>query len=323
MIDKIKLDLFKLKTKEDLIGVYSTFLKNTEYWFHADGTPNSDYFSDICCPLCQAEDSKPFLVIDNFNYDKCMNCGSVYTRPHLKNNVLTDLYSNGAYQAYQENLVNKGKKIRSTILEERKFQQIKEVIGCKTVSILDVGCGTATFLNICKNNGWNVQGVDPTKSSNKYASENYNILVQEEEFSEIKFDEKFDVITFWGVLEHLSTPLEAINKAKNLINGGGVIVFEVPSSDCFLSEYLKKYPFGATRYIESGRHNIFFSKKVIDIIAIEQNMEIALIETNGLDVQTILMEECGTEMTEKILNIQDIINDLLMGDHYRVFLKDV
>ena len=27
------------------------------------------------------------------------------------------------------------------------------------------------------------------------------------------------------------------------------------------------------------------------------------------------------KITDKIINIQDILNDLLLGDHYRVFLR--
>ena len=45
------------------------------------------------------------------------------------------------------------------------------------------------------------------------------------------------------------------------------------------------------------------------------------IESNGLDIQTILLEEFDANITEKIINIQDILNDLMLGDHLRVFLK--
>ena len=97
-----------------------------------------------------------------------------------------------------------------------------------------------------------------------------------------------------------------------------MIVFEVSSADCFISEYLKKYNFSPTRYIESGRHNIFFSIEVIRKIYEKFGLKI---ESNGLDIQTILLEEFDNKITEKIINMQDTLNDLLLGDHYRVFLK--
>ena len=54
---------------------------------------------------------------------------------------------------------------------------------------------------------------------------------------------------------------------------------------------------------------------------VQLSLKVELIESNGLDIQTILLEEFDTRTTDKILNIQDTLNDLLLGDHYRVFLK--
>ena len=39
MIDKIKLNLFHLKAKKDLIGVRDAFNKSIEYWFDKKGKP--------------------------------------------------------------------------------------------------------------------------------------------------------------------------------------------------------------------------------------------------------------------------------------------
>jgi 2-polyprenyl-3-methyl-5-hydroxy-6-metoxy-1,4-benzoquinol methylase len=245
----------------------------------------------------------------------------LYTKPHLRDGVLDALYSDGMYQVYQDNLVKKGKEIRKGVLEERKYSQINRLLDKSSLTLLDVGCGGGTFLEVCKQNGWHVEGVDPSPSASHSALENYKINVQHGDFNKIKFNKTFDVITLWGVLEHMSDPISAIKKAKELLSENGMIVFEVPSADCFISEYLKKYTFSPTRYIESGRHNIFFSRKVIGEIAEKFNLKIELIESNGLDIQTILLEELDANITEKIINIQDTVNDLLLGDHYRVFLK--
>lgn len=320
-MDKIRLDLFKLKTKADLEGVYQYFKKNTSNWFNEDGFGKSEFFKPRSCPICNEEKSESSFIIDNFNYEECTNCGSVYTKPSLKGGVLVDLYKKGEYQVYQKNLVEKSSGIRKGILEKRKFNQIKNILNKNVVTLLDVGCGKATFLDICKNEGWFVEGIDPSPSSKHEAYSNYQILVHEGDFLDIEFEKKFDVITFWGVLEHLENPVSALEKANRLLTQEGIIAFEVPSADCFLKNYLKKYPFGATRYIESARHNIFFSKKGIEQLADQFKLNIELIESNGLDIQTILFNEFNESITDKILNIQDVINDLLLGDHYRVFFK--
>ena len=314
---KVKLDLFQLKDKDDLISVQQFFLKSTKYWFNDDGTTNADYFEVRSCLLCGENDSSELYEIDGFSYHRCSTCDSIYTKPHLKDGVLNKLYTDGTYQLYQDNLVKKSSKLRKGVLEQRKFQQIGELFNKDNVSLLDVGCGGGTFLDNCKENGWSVEGVDPSEES----SSTSGAKIWHGDFNKMTFSKKFDVITFWGVLEHLSDPIAALSKATSLLNDAGMIVFEVPSANCFMSEYLKKSCFAPTRYIESGRHNIFFSKFLIEKVAIDFGLEIALIETNGLDLQTILLEEFNPKVTEKILNMQDTLNDLLLGDHYRVFLK--
>ena len=176
----------------------------------------------------------------------------------MRDGVLDALYSDGTYQVYQDNLVKNKKEIRKGLLEERKFFQIKKFINKKNdPALLDIGCGSGTFLDVCKQNGWYVEGVDVSPSVSQSVLENYNIEVHHGDFNKIKFNKTFDVITLWGVLEHVSDPIATIKKAKELLNNDGMLIFEVPSADCFLSEYLKKNNFSPTRY-ESGRHNIFF-----------------------------------------------------------------
>ena len=316
-MSKIKLNLFDLKHKEDLININEFFKKNIKKWFNKDGSPNEEYFKKIVCPFCKDDNSKKIYDIDGFLYQKCLSCDSIYTNPHLREGVLDALYKDGAYQKYQDSLVKKSSKLRKGVLEKRKFKQIKDLIDKKNISILDVGCGGGTFLDICIENGCIAEGVDPSIESKSAQG----AQVTQGNFNEIQFNKNFDVITFWGVLEHMLDPISALKKATDLLNNNGLIVFEVPSADCFMSEYLKKSCFSPTRYIESGRHNIFFSRFFIEKLTFDLNLKIALIETNGLDLQTILLEEFDTEIIEKILDMQDTLNDLLLGDHYRVFLK--
>ncbi len=316
-MDKIKLDLFLLKSKQDLVSVHEFFSKSIKKWFTKDGSPKAEYFHVRACPICQAELSVEEFEIDNFAYHRCLSCNSLYTKPHLRDGVLESLYSDGTYQYYQDNLVKKGSKLRKGILEQRKFEQIRVLLEKDEVDLLDVGCGSGTFLDICNENGWNSEGVDPSPNS----TSTHNITIHHGDFNEMSFEKKFDVVTFWGVLEHLSDPVLAVKKACEVLDPSGMIVFEVPSANCFISEYLKKVPFSPTRYIESGRHNIFFSKTVIEKIAQDFDLEIVSIETNGLDLQTILLEEFEVDITERIINMQDTLNDLLLGDHYRVFLR--
>ena len=58
------------------------------------------------------------------------------------------------------------------------------------------------------------------------------------------------MLLHYGVCLNMSDPIATIKKVKELLNKDGMLIFEVPSADCFLSEYLKKNNFSPTRYIE-------------------------------------------------------------------------
>ena len=63
--------------------------------------------------------------------------------------------------------------------------------------------------------------------------------------------------------------------------------------------------------------------KSIDYICDKFDLELSYIETNGLDLQTILTFEFEDEMLSKFLNYQRILDEYLLGDHYRVFLRKI
>ena len=106
-MNKIKLNLFDLKAKEDLISIRDIFSKSIKRWFKDDSTPKDEFFHIRPCPLCAANESYEIFEIRRISYHKCSLCESIYTKPHLNDGVLDSLYSDGTYQVYQDNLVKK------------------------------------------------------------------------------------------------------------------------------------------------------------------------------------------------------------------------
>lgn len=319
-MSKIKLNLFDLKSKENLSLVYGFFNNFLSKYFDESGKPLREFFESVNCPICGSAKSELAYNVDKFDYFKCSKCNSIYTSPFLKPSVLDEIYSSGAYDEYQKKLVHSSQSLRKGILDKRKVDQIEALIPKKGV-LLDIGCGQGTFLKSCLDRGWEVEGLDPSASSAKLAKEKFGINVNVSNIESFNATRQYDCVTMWGVLEHLSRPQEVLKKVSSLCRKGGILQFEVPSSDCLISKYLEKENFSPMRFVESGRHNIFFSLKAIKLMAKNCGFEIAEIESNGLDVQTILMEEFDSSLTNKILIIQDILNDVLLGDHYRVFLR--
>ena len=319
-IKRIKLHLFDLKKRASLIELYDLYREYLDQYY-SNSQLCKEVFDTINCPICNSSKSREELLLDQISYHRCESCECLYTPLMLKDEILTEMYASGVYQKYFQKLVNSSQKIRKEVLEQRKCEQLSSFFKSPG-KLLDVACGSGSFLSTCKDAGWEVEGLDPSEGAAKIAKEKYEIAVHSEYFENFETSQKYNAVSVLG-LEHLQEPWMAIQKAHDLLEDDGIFYFEGPSADCSLWEYLKQYPFAATRYIEAGRHYLFFSRTCIDKICDDIGFKIEFLETNGLDFETILLEKFELDVQEKILNMQDVLNGMLLGDHYRVFLRKV
>ena len=94
-----------------------------------------------------------------------------------------------------------------------RFYELKTIIRKNNFSLLDLGCGDGSFVELCVKKGVNALGVDKKRGT----------------FIEsLRLNEKFDVITMFHVLEHVKNPNTILNKVKLLLKDNGLLVIEVP-----------------------------------------------------------------------------------------------
>lgn len=137
--------------------------------------------------------------------------------------------------------------------------------GVKTV--LDVGCGNGSFGTLLKQEyQCTVWGIEPDKSSaleaEKVLDRSINTLFSSS-IPELA-GQKFDVIFFNDVLEHLADPSEALSICKDLLNSSGHIIASIPNIRWYpvILSLLRYQDF---KYQASGvmdkTHLRFFTKK--------------------------------------------------------------
>lgn len=106
----------------------------------------------------------------------------------------------------------------------------------KRVKILDIGCGTGSFLAAMNELGYtNTQGIDlspeQVKMALKFGVQNVELHEANDYLS--KHQEAFDVICAIDLIEHLSKDelVDFLSSVKKALKSGGMVVFRTPNMD--------------------------------------------------------------------------------------------
>ena len=142
--------------------------------------------------------------------------------------------------------------------------------------VLDIGCGTGDFLNICASNGWEVTGVEPSEAAqslvrSKIPSEKLSLFAS---VDALKKEENvflsYDVITLWHVLEHVPNLDETIFNLKKLLKPEGTLIVAVPNFKSDDANYYNKY----WAAYDVPRHLWHFSQTALRRLFFFQAMEV-------------------------------------------------
>lgn len=92
--------------------------------------------------------------------------------------------------------------------------------------LLDVGCGTGSFLSFMKKKGFDVYGVESNAKARNICLQS-NIEVQSTE-SKLPLA-SYDTLSLWHVLEHLPEPESRLATYRDLLKPEGILVIAVPN----------------------------------------------------------------------------------------------
>lgn len=224
------------------------------------------------CIVCGSKEHKPCFQKqsgngDFFNLVRCRNCGLRFLSEIPKQDDLEKYYkkqyftkrSDRGYNDYfSSKLKSEIERVFKLNLNDLKFDEFETDLKGKK-SVIDIGCAAGYFINYIKNRGWDAYGIDISKECVDYAKSS-GLKVQHGNYLEVEYAQKFNLITLWATIEHLSEPGKVIDKIYQDLTENGKLYI----STCRIGGLNFMKLFGSKwRFYNFPEHIYFFSRRTL------------------------------------------------------------
>jgi 2-polyprenyl-3-methyl-5-hydroxy-6-metoxy-1,4-benzoquinol methylase len=190
------------------------------------------------CPLCGEENGDVQYEYPDIKIIRCVRCGLWRTCPRLSERDLNAYYEQHHYSEKHEQagkyeqwrVRNKGVWAHNARLVKMEAER-RGLLHDGKVRVLDVGSGHGFFQDECNALGMVSRGIETSPHAVRYAREQLKVDVRQLELEALPPDEFYEVITLWGVLEHLPDPLKAMKQVYQHLVPGGMTWVMTPNTN--------------------------------------------------------------------------------------------
>lgn len=125
---------------------------------------------------------------------------------------------------------------------------------------MEVGCAVGFLLDEARQEGWNVNGVEPSNWASDYAKNKFGLDVFCGTIETANFpNSNFDVIVLSDTIEHLADPKQALYKIRRILKPDGVLYINTPDINSLSSRIFKARWWGINQF-----HLYYFNKATLN-----------------------------------------------------------
>ncbi|MBL61074.1 MAG: hypothetical protein CMI85_02975 [Candidatus Pelagibacter sp.] len=237
----------------------------------------NEYLEKINCPGCGCSELK---ILRKSNYEKiknyedllkiykssgdellidqlsqCKKCGLVFLNPRIKSKIIYKSYTENLDQ---EHISQDNQRYKTFYKSLTKIIERNNIKNYEKKKFLDVGCASGIFLKVLQTFKFHEEGYEPSKWMTEYGKKNYLVNINNGSIDNINIKKKYDFISFWDVLEHVTDLQKTLNKINLISKDNCILIINVPVIDSLACKILKnKWPF----YLNV--HLYYFTEKTL------------------------------------------------------------
>jgi len=313
------IDLKKLRPGKS----YEYLLNNrNESFGKLDSKNKRKFLKKRACPSCNSIRNTKELSKDNFDIVKCKICDLIFVNPILDKEKYLKAYKSKEYQKIMKSLGEKSHLYRVNRFGKERTEYLSNFFPRKKLKVLDVGCSTGFFLEAAKKKGWYCEGLELNPSAANFGKKR-GLRIYEKDLSKFKSKIKYDIITLFDVLEHLTDPKKIIIQAKKLLKKKGLLYVYVPNWNCASRILMTEKN---CHFIWPTHHLTYFTPYTLSNFFKRLRLKIIDWETQGLDLldyKWFILSKKG----KSILNdheadvLQNYINSSGNGKNLRMLVQ--
>jgi len=299
----------------------------------ADSRKKITKFSDLKqtrCFICGSKRGKKDSNIFGINYLTCRKCSHAYVDKRLSDKAISKYYTEDNNYSSVTYANKKSMKIREEIVKP-KIKFFKKFVNGK--NWLDIGAADGSSISICKKEGFSTEGTELSETSRKFAKKYRNIDLYPKSLEDFnnEFSRKWNVISFFGVLEHIPEPMKILKLCNKMMKKNGIIAIDVPNYNS-ISTYVQKLAKNPNRHLIPSSHIMLFTIKSLEFALKKNGFKPIAVWMWGMDMieflkyinnldKDFLTSKLGKFLISKTNEFQKIFDQEKLGDDFLMVAK--
>ncbi|MBN1271995.1 MAG: class I SAM-dependent methyltransferase [Candidatus Aminicenantes bacterium] len=157
-----------------------------------------------------------------WDLSRCRDCGYIFANPHPAPGFLRSLYFAVEDPRYEDEAEGRSQNFVPILNQLEKFHPEKGIL-------FDVGAATGILLNIAEKRGWQTDGIESSLWAVKKAQKKYGLNIRQGDYKTISLKpNSFSAVTMVDFIEHIPSPFEAVQKAVQMLQPGGILCLVTP-----------------------------------------------------------------------------------------------
>jgi SAM-dependent methyltransferase len=237
----------------------------------------------IDCNLCGANEADVVFeagVAQASRIVKCRQCGLMYASPRAK------LPDQDEIREYDPEFTRKTREHSRDRYDKEEYQ-VRDYEDTRAYlrkayprrgRLLEIGCSMGFLLAKFREDGWEVEGIEPNRGFCEFIGEHHGIKASPAilEESDVPAN-SFDVVVMLHVIEHVPDPLGTLEGICRVLKPGGTLILETPRYDSLMFKLLRH----RERSVSCDGHIYFFTTETLRQMAGKAGFDVQFIDYVG------------------------------------------